>query len=154
MPVDVGEIGCDMLSATGRKYLRGPRGTGFLYVRRELCQQLEPPFLDLHAATVGRARPLRDSRRTPGASRTGNATIAGKVGLGVAIDYALELGHDGHLAIACGRWLPICASGLRAIPGVTVQDIGAERCGIVTFTVDGMRSAADASRRWPSRRST
>jgi cysteine desulfurase / selenocysteine lyase len=143
LPLDVETVGCDMLSATGRKYLRGPRGTGFLYVRRAILDRLEPPFLDLHAAQwVARDR----FEIRPDARRFENweTNYAGKIGLGVAIDYALQWGIE-----AIWARIQDLASQLRrqlsTIAGVTVRDEGVDRCGIVSFTVAG--SDADTIQR-------
>ena len=136
MPIDVQKIGCDMLSTTGRKYLRGPRGTGLLYVKRELIEQLEPPFLDLHAATWvadDRYEIRTDARRF----ENWEMYYAGKVGLGVAIDYALRWNVE-------TTWTRIktlaqqLRSQLLALGFVTIHDLGVERCGIVTFNIEGI----------------
>jgi selenocysteine lyase/cysteine desulfurase len=144
LPLDVDAIGCDILSGTGRKFLRGPRGTGFLYVRRELIAQLEPPFLDMHAADWqpdGSYRIRDDARRF----ENWETYYAGKIGLGVAVDYALAIGVE-------EAWVRIqmLASRLRAaldeMPEITLLDRGALLGATVTFTVAGV-SAADMQRR-------
>jgi cysteine desulfurase / selenocysteine lyase len=140
LPLDVQAIGCDVLSATGRKFLRGPRGTGLLYVRDDLIGRLEPPFLDMHAAEW---QPDGSYAVRPDARRFENweTYVAGKVGLGVAADYALSIGLD-------PIWERVRAlaarlrAGLADIPGVTVVDRGEVLGAIVTFTVEG-RAADD-----------
>jgi cysteine desulfurase / selenocysteine lyase len=139
MPIDVKEIGCDILTTTGRKYLRGPRGTGLLYVRRELIEQLEPPFLDLHAATWvadDRYEIRGDARRF----ENWEMYYAGKVGLGVAIDYTMSWGLS-TIWPRIRKLAEQLRSQLVALGSVTIHDLGVERCGIVTFNVEGIAAA-------------
>jgi selenocysteine lyase/cysteine desulfurase len=136
LPIDVDDIGCDILTASGRKFLRGPRGAAFLYVRRSLLPRLEPRTLDLHGASwVGPER--FELAPTTLRFEQFDASIAGRIGLGIAAEHALEWGLE---AIADrNRHL---ADGLRArlaeVRGVTVRDRGAQLCAITTFTVDGV----------------
>lgn len=135
MPIDVQEIGCHMLSVTGRKYLRGARGIGFLYVARDVIPQLEPPVLDLHSAEWVSAT---EYQLKASAARFENweANIAAKIGLGVAVDYALAIGLK-TIETRVQALATTFREMLSTIDGVTVRDMGVKKCGIVTFTAEG-----------------
>ncbi len=140
LPIDVDELGCDILSATGRKYLRGPRGTGFLYVRKDLLATLEPPMIDLFAAKW--VAPDQYELR-PDARRFENweNNYTARLGLGAAIDYALNLGID----LTWQRILELSSSlrqKLSVIDGIKLRDIGSLQGGIVTFTLEGIDATA------------
>lgn len=144
VPIDVQKIGCDFLSGTGRKYLRGPRGTGFLFVRESSLDLLEPPFIDLHAATWTGPNEYElqpDSRRF----ENWEGYVAGKIGLGVAVEYALDWGIE-------STWPRVHKLGaelrdeLANIPGISLHDKGKLKGGIVTFSHD--RIAASEIKKW------
>ncbi len=134
MRIDVDALGCDFLSATGRKFLRGPRGIGFLYVREAWLETLEPAMIDLFGAPwVARDRyELRDDARR---FETWENAYALRAGLGAAVDYADALGIDAIEAQVTAL-ADLCRDLLRALPKVQLRDLGRHPCGIVSFSVE------------------
>ena len=132
MALDVRTIGCDILTGTGRKFLRGPRGTGFLYVRKGFLNDIDPPFIDLHsAAWTGAGTYTLD----PTAKRfeSWESFTAGRIGLMQAVRYARAIGLE-QIELRVTLLASALRFALGSIPGITLHDVGAQKCGIVTFT--------------------
>lgn len=135
LPLDVTELGADVVCASARKFLRGPRGIGFLYVREAIAERLQPTYADMRAAIW---QGPRGFAWRPGARRFENweTNVAAVLGMGAAVAYALALGVE-------NTWPRVYAladalrARLRDVPGVSVRDGGARACGIVTFAIAG-----------------
>lgn len=137
MPIDVETLGCDYLTASGRKFLRGPRGTGLLYVSPSAIQAGTAPLLpDMRGATWTDPDAFTLAE---GARRFENWEYAHalNLGLGAAADYAQAIGLEPIRERAWGLAAEL-RYALEEIEGVRVLDRGAERCAIVTADVDGL----------------
>lgn len=135
IPLDVEQIGCDLLSATGRKYLRGPRGTGFLYVNSKVKDQLVPAAIDLHSAewtATNEYRFREDARKF----ENWESNFAGILGLKKAVEYALEAGVD-DIWERVQQLGTLLRQKLNTLEKVTIHDVGEVMGGIVSFSVEG-----------------
>ncbi len=143
MPVSVGDLQCDALVGTGRKWLRGPRGTGFLFMRRTVSTLIDPTTSDLvtsdylfepDGATGSRLKIRDDARKFELWERS----VAGAIGLGVALDYLLSFGSS--TAEIYARILDLAqyaADELRESAGVEVWAPRRAESGVVGFLVKG-----------------
>jgi selenocysteine lyase/cysteine desulfurase len=136
IPADVNKLKCDFFSATARKFLRGPRGTGFLYVSNHALRRGDfPLYIDMRGAewvTANDFQPVADARRFENWEFAYSLVL----GLGEAVRYALEVGVDRG-----GRRARDLAANLRTrlstLPGVRVLDRGSELAAIVTVEIAG-----------------
>jgi selenocysteine lyase/cysteine desulfurase len=136
IPVHVGKLRCDFFSATARKFLRGPRGIGFLYVSDRALQRGDfPLYIDMRGADWVSAN---DFQAVPDARRFENWEFAYALvlGLGEAVRYALDVGVERG-----GQRARELAASLRAklsgVQGVRVLDRGSELAAIVTAEITG-----------------
>jgi monomeric sarcosine oxidase len=135
LPVDVRNIGCDILVATGRKFLRGPRGTGLLYVSPTIRESLRPLSPDVRGAEW-RSPDTFDLDSSAKRFETWEAPHALQLGFGVALAQARVTGID-VVAAHVDRLASQMRDRLSAISGVSVVDPPAAGGGIVTFVVSG-----------------
>ena len=134
MPINVNKIGCDFLSATGRKFLRGPRGTGFLYIKEKWLSTIEPAMID-HFGAPWVKKNVYELREDARRFETWENSYALRAGLGEAIKYAEEIGIDliherVQLLAKLNREL------LSEIENIQLRDIGIKQCGIISFSIE------------------
>ncbi|MEV4316442.1 aminotransferase class V-fold PLP-dependent enzyme [Actinocrispum sp. NPDC049592] len=142
LPLSFESLGVDAITGTGRKWIRGPRGTGVLAIR----SSLRPRLVDGRGA-------LWDSPSTFTLEKDAKAfelweySVADRLGLIEAARYALNLGVS-SIASEISSRASLTRSLLSAIPGVAVHDLGRSLAGIVSFSVDGMPAETVRDRLW------
>ena len=143
LQLDVHELGCQVLTATGRKFLRAPRGTGMLWVDSNIVDRFTPPGLDATSTEWTADSGLCITAGT-GRFEEFEMPYAAMVGLAAAARQALDLGMPAIQERAL-RLADDLRERLESLPGVCVTDGASRRCAIVTFEVEGMAPSAVVS---------
>jgi cysteine desulfurase/selenocysteine lyase len=142
MPVNVSELGCDFYAITGHK-LYGPSGSGAVYIRREIMDQMQPfmgggdMIRDVHRDTITwNDPPMKFEAGTPG--------IVQQIGLGVALEYMMGVGMEA-IAAHEASLRDYARTRLDGLNWLNVQGKSATKAAIFSFTLEGAAHAHDIS---------
>ncbi|EBA11051.1 cysteine desulfurase [Roseobacter sp. CCS2] len=142
MPVDVADIGCDFYAITGHK-LYGPSGSGAIYVTKERMAEMRP--------FMGGGDMIRDVTRDavtwndpPMKFEAGTPGIVQTIGLGVALEYMMDIGMD-QIALHEQSLRDYARDRLDGLNWLNVQGQSATKGAIFSFTLDGAAHAHDIS---------
>ncbi len=135
VPVSVADIGCDVMTGTSRKFLRGPRGIGFLYVNEHARSVMDPIVLTNQSAEWTRkdAYTLRKDARV---FEAWERSVVNQLGFTAAVDYLLDIGVDAATnqiarnALYLRKKLADCATVKMACPPSATS-------AIITFNLEG-----------------
>ena len=134
MKLDVDALQCDFLSVTARKFLRGPRGTGFLYISdRALQQGLEPMFIDMRGAEWI-SKDIYQVREDATRFEDWEFAYALVLGTSAAIEYCLAIGED-KIWQQVKYLSNLMRDELSSISNLRLLDRGPETGALVTFHV-------------------
>ncbi|WP_170514187.1 cysteine desulfurase [Ruegeria atlantica] len=142
MPVNVSDIGCDFYAITGHK-LYGPSGSGAIYIKSERMAEMRP-FIgggDMikevsKDQVIYNDPPMKFEAGTPGIVQT--------IGLGVALDYMMDLGME-NIAAHEGALRDYAMQRLTGLNWLQVQGTRPDKAAIFSFTLDGAGHAHDVS---------
>lgn len=146
VPINVKSVGCDFLSASGRKYLRGPSGSGFLYADKNAVKKIRPPFAAWNGVVwdwENCGGVYENSACIPvegsGCFAYGEYDFPAVFGLGKAIAYLGEIGGLDEIYTRICSLLQMLMDGLKNISGITIYGPmdAKSRAGIVTFNKEG-----------------
>ncbi len=128
LPLDVRAIGCDLLTGAGRKFLRGPRGSGFAYVSARIWSRVDLPFHDLHIAEADASGDFEITTRTAARFETAERNGAVVLGLLAAVRYALDKAPPVRTEV-----FEALTGTVRDVPGIRLLAPGSVHSGIVSF---------------------
>jgi cysteine desulfurase/selenocysteine lyase len=135
--INVNNIGCDFMAVAGRKYLRGPMGTGFLYVKKEHICNLRPSYIGWKTGTWDWNNDTYKDAESIDRFLSGEPNYPGIVGLVRAVEYVNDIGGITQIEQRVFELTEYLLENLSTIPGIEIY--GPKnfkgRPGLVTFNL-------------------